>query len=152
MGINCIRFIMGPVHTQDNDLSQLDLASNSTRQTVRILFVHSEISTGCQYIPAEHLLLQVVLNSVAISSHYENIHINVVSVPQPQCMLSNLLLVCPMYSSSIFMINRLRGSSGVQYQQYPYFLGFIISCIGISCTGIRSSKFSGISTVTCRSP
>ena len=53
MAINCIRFIMGPVHTPHNDLSRLDLASNLSHYAVRVLFVcpgiSSRISIGYQY-------------------------------------------------------------------------------------------------------
>ena len=48
-----------------------------------------ESGQGASTPPPEHLWSQVVLNSVATSSHYEDVLIDVISIPLSRYKLSN---------------------------------------------------------------
>ena len=109
-----ILFIMGLVrpgqwpHTVGYGPQPTPLGTNSIK--------NSRISSGCHYTPLELLWPQVAPNSVATSSHYENVLVEVHQFFPTQCKLYLYQRCAGLFPVEFTIL--IYGKIGIQYQEY----------------------------------
>ena len=117
MGINCIWFIMGPVHTRNNGLMHLGLAPRTGCQAATV--TGKDHNRGASSPHPVSCGLRKIQNSScnieALWSHTYWCH----QFPPSQVCVALVIITSSLYSSQcMFMIYLLQGSTWIQYQEY----------------------------------